>query len=415
MGAGSLVSDFAVGDTNFDNVMLSMNKAYKGKMSLSLTEMDSTTVPAIAAGSWSDNNGALFKFDTDSAISTTDPVTSGAIANGVIYICLIPQIGTASSATTDTAGYAIGATVITLASAGTGSILVGDVVKFAGDLHSYSVTSGDADVSDGGSITIEAPGLYTAIAASATAITLSAGGITASFTATAPTWSDSKQGWYGTGDQANYRNIARCQKYFDGYSTYYTAKQELNNETSDYREYFNKDKVISAKTASEANQWKSICWSPELSLFCAVADSGTNRVMTSPDGTTWTARAASEANSWYLVCWSPELSLFCAVSFDGTNRVMTSPDGTTWTARAASEANSWLSVCWSPELSLFYAVSYDGTNRVMTSPDGTTWTARAASEANIWLSVCWSPELSLFCAVSYDGINRVLTSGYGVI
>ena len=29
--------------------------------------------------------------------------------------------------------------------------------------------------------------------------------ITAQFTNTAPTWSDSKQGWYGTGGQSNYR------------------------------------------------------------------------------------------------------------------------------------------------------------------------------------------------------------------
>ena len=81
----------------------------------------------------------------------------------------------------------------------------------------------------------------------------------------------------------------------------------------------------------------------------------------------WTARTASDANQWISVCWSPELGLFCAISYDGTNQVMTSPDGITWTARTASEANYWRSVCWSPELGLFCAVSYDGTNRVMTS------------------------------------------------
>jgi len=169
-----------------------------------------------------------------------------------------------------------------------------------------------------------------------------------------------------------------------------------------------------ARAAAEANYWMSVCWSPKLTLFCAVALDGTNRVMTSPDGTTWTARAASEANEWQYVCWSPKLELFCAISYTGTNRVMTSPDGTTWTARAASEANGWRSVCWSPELELFCAVSDDGTNRVMTSPDGTTWTARAASEANSWWSICWSPELTLFCAVSITGTNRVMTSPDGI-
>jgi len=82
--------------------------------------------------------------------------------------------GTAASATTDTAGYAVGATVITLAAAGTGTILVGDAVSFAGDPNKYIVVSGDADVSNGGTITLQAPGLRQAIPASATAITVSA-------------------------------------------------------------------------------------------------------------------------------------------------------------------------------------------------------------------------------------------------
>ena len=80
--------------------------------------------------------------------------------------------GTGASATTDNAGYAIGATVITLASIGTGTILAGDVITFAGDTNKYVVESGDADVSGGGTITLAAPGLRQAIAASATAITV---------------------------------------------------------------------------------------------------------------------------------------------------------------------------------------------------------------------------------------------------
>lgn len=80
--------------------------------------------------------------------------------------------GTGASATTNNAGYAIGATVITLASAGTGTILAGDDITFAGDSNKYQVVSGDADVSNGGTITIAEPGLRVAIAASATAITV---------------------------------------------------------------------------------------------------------------------------------------------------------------------------------------------------------------------------------------------------
>ena len=82
--------------------------------------------------------------------------------------------GTGASATTNNAGYAVGATVITLASAGTGTILTGDLVTFAGDTRKYLVVSGDADVSNGGTITLAEPGLMQAIPASATNITVSA-------------------------------------------------------------------------------------------------------------------------------------------------------------------------------------------------------------------------------------------------
>lgn len=80
--------------------------------------------------------------------------------------------GTGASATTDTTGYAVGSTVITLASAGTGTILAGDVITFNGDTNKYVVASGDSDVSNGGTITLAAPGLLQAIPASATAITV---------------------------------------------------------------------------------------------------------------------------------------------------------------------------------------------------------------------------------------------------
>lgn len=80
--------------------------------------------------------------------------------------------GTASGATTDNAGYAVGTTTLTLASAGTGVLKAGDVITFAGDSNKYVITSGDADVSNGGTITIAAPGLRVAMSAATKAITV---------------------------------------------------------------------------------------------------------------------------------------------------------------------------------------------------------------------------------------------------
>jgi hypothetical protein len=83
--------------------------------------------------------------------------------------------GAMAGATTNNAGYAIGATAISLALAGTGVVVAGDMVTFAGDTNKYIVTSvafAGANPAVGDVITIATPGLRKAIAASATAVTV---------------------------------------------------------------------------------------------------------------------------------------------------------------------------------------------------------------------------------------------------
>jgi len=80
--------------------------------------------------------------------------------------------GTAASSTTNSAGYAIGATTLTLAAVGTGTILAGDIVTFAGDTNKYVVATGNADVSAGGTIVLAEPGLRVAMSAATKAITV---------------------------------------------------------------------------------------------------------------------------------------------------------------------------------------------------------------------------------------------------
>lgn len=76
--------------------------------------------------------------------------------------------GTGTSYTTDTAGYAIGDTVITLIT-GSGTVVSGDAVTFAGDLNKYVIDTG---VAAPGAITLAEPGLREPIAASAVAMTI---------------------------------------------------------------------------------------------------------------------------------------------------------------------------------------------------------------------------------------------------
>ena len=85
-------------------------------------------------------------------------------------------------------------------------------------------------------------------------------------------------------------------------------------------------------------------------------------------GASWTARSArvATANNWASVTYGN--GIFVAVAHQGETQVMTSPDGTTWTARAAAEAKPWEGVTYGD--GMLVAVGPGGTNQVMTSPGG---------------------------------------------
>jgi hypothetical protein len=76
--------------------------------------------------------------------------------------------GTGASYTTTATGFAVGTTSIPIIT-GTGTVVPGDVVTFAGDPNRYVVASG---VSAPGTITLSFPGLRQAIPAAATAMTI---------------------------------------------------------------------------------------------------------------------------------------------------------------------------------------------------------------------------------------------------
>ena len=163
---GAKVNNYAQDDSNILELQLTTDKTFKGYHQLTLTEYDTTTVPAIAAGSAIECNGALYKFDTEEAISTTDPVTSATVADGTVYVCIVPGTTTC----------------------------------------------------------------------------------TAAFTATAPTWSDSKQGWYGTGGQANHR----YSEYVIYKSSTSYSKQKRVNPRSNEIQPLTKT-VVSARLSANQN------------------------------------------------------------------------------------------------------------------------------------------------------------------
>jgi hypothetical protein len=84
--------------------------------------------------------------------------------------------GTAASATLTSTDYATGSTALTLAAAGTGTFVAGDQVNIAGENNGiwYGVSSGDTDVSDGGTLTLNKPGLTIAQTTNTSAVTVPA-------------------------------------------------------------------------------------------------------------------------------------------------------------------------------------------------------------------------------------------------
>ena len=84
----------------------------------------------------------------------------------------VAAVGTSANAVT-TAGHAVGITSIVLKAAGTGTILAGDVITFAGDTNQYNVITGTGAVS-GATIVIAAPGLRQALPVGDKAISIAA-------------------------------------------------------------------------------------------------------------------------------------------------------------------------------------------------------------------------------------------------
>ena len=175
-----------------------------------------------------------------------------------------------------------------------------------------------------------------------------------------------------------------------------------------------------ARSATEANQWHSVCYGN--GIFVAVAIDGTNRVMTSTDGYTWVARSAATSIQWVSVCYG-ELSgnnLYVAVANTGSNRVMYSTNGTSWTAAtSANESNTWRNICFGYDTSgngRFVSVANGGTGaRVMTSSNGINWTPRnSINDGLAWHAACYGYDSSgqgQFVAVGYAGTgNRSMYS-----
>lgn len=118
--------------------------------------------------------------------------------------------------------------------------------------------------------------------------------------------------------------------------------------------------------------------------FVAVGENAT--ILTSIDGTAWTAR--STGATWLLaVAYSAELQRYVAIGDQGT--VLTSSDAVTWTARTSGTTQRLNGIAANSDLTAsastprFLAVGEAGT--VLTSSDGLAWTPRTIPAFTGWL------------------------------
>lgn len=154
---------------------------------------------------------------------------------------------------------------------------------------------------------------------------------------------------------------------------------------------------LKTDTVADSIGLNCIAWSPSLGLFAAGRAGGgsSNKIITSPDGITWTARATVTANAIDDIVWSPELGIFVAVTY---GRSYSSSDGITWTSHSyptGLTTTNYDKVEWSPELGIFVATSQTNYG-AMTSTDGITWTNIGTISTENILSLKWAPGLSMF-------------------
>lgn len=196
-----------------------------------------------------------------------------------------------------------------------------------------------------------------------------------------------------------------------------------------------------SRTSAADNNWNSVCWSPSLKLFCAVAGSGDrNRIMTSPDGINWSLSftsllitgcgngggnniaydtidplittgmtISSITGSGTLLADTKISSINKTLKFITTDKLIAGLSNSTLVIGFGDY--DWRSVCWSQELGRFVAVGLGGAT--MTSTNGINWTLNLVAGGFTWNSVCWSPELKIFVAVNSDGGQRAMTSTNG--
>ena len=164
---------------------------------------------------------------------------------------------------------------------------------------------------------------------------------------------------------------------------------------------------------STATSWKSVCYSDDLGIFCAIScsyDLTVRKVATSPDGINWTyGSLPSTAVYWGNVVYGNGTFVAMDRGSNGSARkIATSGNGLTWTNRTGVNDGAHTALCYGDTPKLFVAAATN-TDSIMTSPTGSTWTLRTSPSNGRYACLCYGN--GRFVALPDSGIGAY--SNYG--
>jgi hypothetical protein len=156
------------------------------------------------------------------------------------------------------------------------------------------------------------------------------------------------------------------------------------------------------------NSFRFLPVGPQEGTLIAVAFDGTNRLMKSQDGITWTSITTGDnTRAWRGVIWAKNKGIIVAVSSSTTDttKIMYSTNGTTWTTSAIDISNVQLvDISYSPSLGKFSTIAQAGTNRLYYSTDGINFTSGSIS-LRTWVKILWAEGFGLFLAAGRTAGN----------
>jgi hypothetical protein len=142
---------------------------------------------------------------------------------------------------------------------------------------------------------------------------------------------------------------------------------------------------------------------------------GLSALYTSDTGVVWLSGTPAANVNWtgITIGKSSNTPLFVAVANTGSNRVMTSSNTVNWYIVNSGITNStnWSAIEYGGNY--YVAVADSGTHRIAYSTNGTTWLSATAPALNEWCDIAYNFEKNLYVAVSRNATYSPIMYAYG--